>query len=501
MIQGFIFPFNEVEKGSKIILYGGGIVGRQFLSQIKALNYCFVLFIVDRNWKEIKEIDGVIVCAPEEIRNCDYDKIAIASKDYIEEIKENLLNFNVAEEKLVSGVSIINYDYKDEHKEQLIINYENKIKNIYSQMEELYLMMEPLIEIKEYYSCNSLENCELIFSGNIISENNLKFCCGNHIDRIPFIECQESKELTMKKFMKRRKAMIIENRIFSIMGNNEAESRFFTRECMRCYKYKLKDWGKSDDLIHKIIIGKTPSPCQLKCIYCEHHKNKISQNYKKQIHIKYLKEIINMIEWVQNNGMLANDIRYSLSGGEITIHPDKKMIYNIVNNKICSFISNCLIYDEYIVANLAANPESRINFSIDSGTPETWYKVKGINNFEKVLENFAKYAKSRRKPEQIYLKYIILPGINDNLKDYYGVLEIIKKNEIKQLHISRDFKNVFHNIFGTDSDKNLTEAAGYLVALLIKNKINYILAEDAYSQHEHEQIILFANEVLESNKI
>lgn len=44
----YLFPFNKVEKGSDIVIYGMGFVGRQYLEQIRALGYCNVVALIDR---------------------------------------------------------------------------------------------------------------------------------------------------------------------------------------------------------------------------------------------------------------------------------------------------------------------------------------------------------------------------------------------------------------------------------------------------------------------
>ena len=75
--------------------------------------------------------------------------------------------------------------------------------------------------------------------------------------------------------------------------------------------------------------------------------------------------------------------------------------------------------------------------SIDCGTPETWRKIKGFNNFDKAIENLEKYREYTTRPNQIRFKYIILPGINDSADDYEGLIEIMKRLDIRILHEMR----------------------------------------------------------------
>ena len=118
----FIFPFDAVDKGSRIILYGAGIVGRQFLSQIKTTNYCDCLFFADRNhWKYQHDIGAISICSPEKIIGADYDYIVISSTKYVDEIHDSLINIGVSCEKIIKSIRRVDafadelYIYIDEY--------------------------------------------------------------------------------------------------------------------------------------------------------------------------------------------------------------------------------------------------------------------------------------------------------------------------------------------------------------------------------------------------
>ena len=52
----FIFPWDKVVCGSKIIIYGAGVVGRAFLEQIRLSQYAEILAVVDKNHNNIKDL-------------------------------------------------------------------------------------------------------------------------------------------------------------------------------------------------------------------------------------------------------------------------------------------------------------------------------------------------------------------------------------------------------------------------------------------------------------
>lgn len=116
-----IFPFNRVEKNSRIIIYGAGIAGRNFFEQVKALNYCEVLFLVDKNKANINyseiEIKGI-----DEINQYNYDYVVISIIDYSLKlsIKEELISIGVLPEKIIADPSSrLEWDGRDNYIEQI----------------------------------------------------------------------------------------------------------------------------------------------------------------------------------------------------------------------------------------------------------------------------------------------------------------------------------------------------------------------------------------------
>lgn len=98
-IPNDVFPFDKVEKGEKVIIYGAGNIGQLYMQQLSKLNYCSVVLWVDKNkWK-----DNDRISRPENIVNTAYDKIviSIANADIRASIKKYLLNLGVPVEKIV----------------------------------------------------------------------------------------------------------------------------------------------------------------------------------------------------------------------------------------------------------------------------------------------------------------------------------------------------------------------------------------------------------------
>ena len=102
-IGKWLFPFDKVKKGSNIIIYGYGKVGKTYIQQLEKWNFCNVICIVDSAYEKYQDNGGKIFPI-EHIVNKRYDYIVIAnaSDDVKHKIKNVLMNnFNVEEKKII----------------------------------------------------------------------------------------------------------------------------------------------------------------------------------------------------------------------------------------------------------------------------------------------------------------------------------------------------------------------------------------------------------------
>ena len=110
-----LFPFGQVESGSRIIIYGAGLAGRNMYLQVKKTSYAEVICFVDKAAKQI-ELYEIDVCLPEYLKDfSDYDYVIVSLMDekLKYQVSQDLLRiFNVPEEKvIVPRNNIINWEY------------------------------------------------------------------------------------------------------------------------------------------------------------------------------------------------------------------------------------------------------------------------------------------------------------------------------------------------------------------------------------------------------
>lgn len=100
--MNYIFPYNLIEKGSKVAIYGFGNVGTDFFEQILYSGYCECVLCVDRNFETYEKIEkpfGRI----KELSSVKYDNIIIAiqNKKIADEVIESIKALGVDEKKII----------------------------------------------------------------------------------------------------------------------------------------------------------------------------------------------------------------------------------------------------------------------------------------------------------------------------------------------------------------------------------------------------------------
>lgn len=97
-----MFPFDRVNKGAAIAIYGAGEISKSFLSQLSAINYCQVDWLVDQKF-ESKGQQGKLICLPPNMMDWQQpEQIIIASQAFKNEMTEYLITRGVAASKLIT---------------------------------------------------------------------------------------------------------------------------------------------------------------------------------------------------------------------------------------------------------------------------------------------------------------------------------------------------------------------------------------------------------------
>lgn len=98
----YLFPYEKIPYGSKIIIYGAGILGKEYLEQLKITQYCEVVGFVDKNANVIVSF-GVPIYLPQQIQTLSFDYIVVAlrSDHFLRDVMRVLCENGVPDEAIV----------------------------------------------------------------------------------------------------------------------------------------------------------------------------------------------------------------------------------------------------------------------------------------------------------------------------------------------------------------------------------------------------------------
>ena len=99
---GYIFPYELVKVGSKVVIYGAGVVGRCYYNCLKSGSYAEVAALVDKNWSGMTDT-AYEVCPPDRILEVPYDVVIIAvePEELYGNIRAELKELGVEDEKII----------------------------------------------------------------------------------------------------------------------------------------------------------------------------------------------------------------------------------------------------------------------------------------------------------------------------------------------------------------------------------------------------------------
>lgn len=98
--KDFVVPYNRIERGCRLVLYGGGNVGKSYYNQLILTQYCNVVLWVDRMGRQAgKNVSDISLISKIEY---DYILIAVKAREMALEIEHSLMvDFQVNKENIL----------------------------------------------------------------------------------------------------------------------------------------------------------------------------------------------------------------------------------------------------------------------------------------------------------------------------------------------------------------------------------------------------------------
>jgi len=298
-------------------------------------------------------------------------------------------------------------------------------------------------EVEWKKSCHFLEAEAYLMA----DDSRVDFCCSEFGKQTtPSVKIDSDYRESAARFTQYRDDLILEMQ----KGNSQSTcaSCIMFREGYYFVNRRIRKIGHSNG-----------GGCNFRCIYCYN-----SAKHPVDLGNPDLISFSNLVSAWKQKGVLSRDVKLIMGAGEFTIHPERSLLYELCNHAEY-ILTNGSIFDSDVSRILNCG-NTALDISIDAGSRQTFNDVKGVDCFNNVLNNIERYLMNENAT--IHLKYIFLPGINDNVEDVEGFIRICTNNRIDFVIISYDFKLKLEEV-----SENTLRMMGLMIKKLDSNGILY----------------------------
>lgn len=378
----------EIMADKKIILYGAGSNALCGIEHVKKLGYSPVCFVDSNIGKAGTFINGLPVKTFENINDEFNLSEALFYVTPNAPAKFEIMDFLIKKHKIAVGQ---------------IVNYERYTRK---------------------KICTIISNNQLT-----LETSNISLCCNiddNVIQPVLNYDNLSPEEVYRKYYQMRNDAIdSIKNCGKLCSGCKDIIEGLFTEDM--------------NDHIDVVAFG-GGGRCNFRCIYCGFTQQDAHDKLSKDNCHSIIKKLCAIAGEFRKNGKIDKYTRVIIANGEPVLNPDLAEVLETFYDNRVSIYTNASIVSP-IVCEKLRDGNSDLLISIDAGTAATFKYVKGVDCFNKVVENINVYAKYG----EVNLKYILIPGVNidhKNIEGFLSIAENIKANIV----ISKDLRgeDAFH---------------------------------------------------------
>lgn len=320
-------------------------------------------------------------------------------------------------------------------------------------------MINTIDEFNQRWQNRSVPHCEYLFTQMRIATSKVYYSCYCicNVSEFPFF-LEKNLDFSIKNYLNE----------LDILLKKSQKGESLCCNCKYATNQPIKKLEKNN--INQITFDYFKN-CNANCIYCFAQKGKTERKTE---------EVLNFIKQLEKNNILDKECSFRWGGGEPTILEDFDKLYNFIAEKkyqqcICT---SGIIYSKTVEH--ALKNGNQVIISPDSGTKETFKKVKRIDKYEAVWKNIKKYASFNG---DLHVKYVVF-CLNSNISEIEKFIEKCIENGVKTIIIDcESYSSSDKFSYPAKITEKEIRAAKKLKELCIKNNLNYSIG--LYWNKEH----------------
>ncbi len=201
-----------------------------------------------------------------------------------------------------------------------------------------------------------------------------------------------------------------------------AEKGTLPKQCEGCFELHDRNWDDENYISH--LTAGHIMKCNSRCIYCYTGRESECHSREQDVDIRpVITELLNK-NLLRFNGSLR------FVGGEPTLMKEFDWLVDLFSEHNVPEIyvpTSGIRLSKSLCKALEKVNDAAIVVSVDSGSKETFEKVKGTKFYNVVLNNLKTYLKHAKESKFIIPKFILLTEYNDTSKEIDNWLQISKK--------------------------------------------------------------------------
>lgn len=274
--------------------------------------------------------------------------------------------------------------------------------------------------------------CEWALSHLVINSDDLTYCCASFDKQLKFLENYHGELVDVEKYIEERKQFI-----------ERCKREDYPEVCRDCPTLEERDWDETPGFIDVNVSNRTNCSCD--CIYCIISGGGKSE-IKKDLNTKQTYDVKPMLQHFKDKNMFKKGCHFIIGGGECAEYPKGELKWLVdfvfsIGGSI-EFLSAGITYSKDI-ENALKTGESKLKISVDAGTKPVYEQIKRVKGYDAVWKNLKNYIKAEKKNKnknsKVTIKYIIIPGLNDNEKETKEFIKRCNKIGCSSIEVNVEF--------------------------------------------------------------
>lgn len=289
----------------------------------------------------------------------------------------------------------------------------------------------------KYKSCRLLEHGIYLYHDPGTKKLIAGHCCNtdhlNFKDRLYIYDDLKNQSLDWNYIFLQKKLL-----------RENAKKGIYPSQCAGCFELMERDWDEEDYISH--LTAGHIIKCNSRCVYCPTGRIKEWHDTEQEFDIKPIIEELTSKNLLRYNGSLR------FVGGEPTLLKEFDWLVELFSSHNVPEIyvpTSGIRLSKSLCTALEKVESAAIVISIDSGSKETFQKIKGTKFYDIVMNNIKRYLAHSNKKNFVISKYILLPNYNDSSEEIDKWLKNCKKIGLVEVQFDAE-----HSVSSSENCEN-----------------------------------------------